>query len=88
MTKYTTYILGSRFLVSSDSFGVKTPGFAKRLLPGMECAPARGVEHKTSFNISIAPKEQLEQLKQMAEDRSPTRDSLRAVSLSSKLVIE
>ncbi len=42
----------------------------------------------THYVKSNAPKEQLEQLKQMAEDRSPTRDSLRAVSLSSRLVIE
>ncbi len=42
----------------------------------------------THYVKSTAPKEQLEQLKQLAEDRSPTRDSLRAVSISSKLVIE
>jgi uncharacterized OsmC-like protein len=42
----------------------------------------------THFVKSKAPKETLEQLKQMAEDRSPTKDSLRAVSFSSKLVIE
>lgn len=42
----------------------------------------------THYVKSKAPKEKLEQLKQMAEDRSPTKDSLRAVSFSSKLVIE
>jgi len=42
----------------------------------------------TYYVKSKAPKETLEQLKQLAEDRSPTRDSLRAVTLSSKLVIE
>ena len=42
----------------------------------------------THYVKSKAPKEVLEQIKQMAEDRSPTKDSLRAVSFSSKLVIE
>ncbi len=42
----------------------------------------------THYVKSKAPKETLEQIKQMAEDRSPTKDSLRAVSFTSKLVIE
>jgi uncharacterized OsmC-like protein len=42
----------------------------------------------THYVKSKAPKEVLEQIKQMAEDRSPTKDSLRAVSFSSQLVIE
>jgi uncharacterized OsmC-like protein len=42
----------------------------------------------THYVKSKAPKEKLEQLKQMAEDLSPVRDSLRAVNYSSKLVIQ
>ena len=42
----------------------------------------------THYVKSKAPKEKLEQVKQMAENLSPTKDSLRAVSYSSKLVIE
>lgn len=42
----------------------------------------------THYVKSKAPKEQLEQVKQMAEELSPTRESLRAVDYSSKLVIE
>lgn len=42
----------------------------------------------THYVKSKAAKEKLEQLKQMAEDLSPTRDSLRAVNYSSKLVIQ
>ena len=37
---------------------------------------------------SRAPREQLEQLAKMAEDLSPTRDSLRAVKFSSQLILE
>ncbi len=37
---------------------------------------------------SKASKSQLEQVKKMAEDLSPTRDSLRAVRFSSELIIE
>jgi len=42
----------------------------------------------THYVKSGAPKEKLEQVKKMAEDLSPTRDSLRAVSFSSKLVVQ
>ena len=42
----------------------------------------------THYVKSKAPKEKLEQVKQMAEDLSPTKDSLRAVNYSSKLVIQ
>ena len=42
----------------------------------------------THYVKSTAPKEKLEQLKQMAEDLSPVKDSLRAINYSSKLVIE
>ena len=37
---------------------------------------------------SSAPKEQLEKLAKMAEELSPTRDSLRAVPFSSQLIVE
>ncbi len=37
---------------------------------------------------SEAPRDQLQQLAKMAEDLSPTRDSLRAVPFSSELVIQ
>ncbi len=42
----------------------------------------------THYVKSKAPKDKLEQLKQMAEDLSPTRYSLRAVNYSSKLVVQ
>ncbi|MBI4098391.1 MAG: OsmC family protein [Candidatus Levybacteria bacterium] len=42
----------------------------------------------THYVKSKAPKEKLEEVKKMAEDLSPTRDSLRAVNFSSKLVIQ
>ena len=42
----------------------------------------------THYVKSTAPKEKLEQVKQMAEDLSPTKDSLRAVDYSSKLVLQ
>jgi len=37
---------------------------------------------------SKAPREQLEKLAKMAEDLSPTRDSLRAVKFSSQLIVQ
>jgi len=42
----------------------------------------------THYVKSKAARERLEQVKQMAEDLSPTKDSLRAVSYASKLVIQ
>ena len=42
----------------------------------------------THYVKSKAPRDKLEQLKQMAEGLSPVKDSLRAISYSSKLVIE
>jgi uncharacterized OsmC-like protein len=42
----------------------------------------------THYVKSKAPRDKLEQVKQMAEDLSPVKDSLRAISYSSKLVIE
>ena len=44
--------------------------------------------HTTHYVTSRAPREKLEQVKQMAEALSPTQDSLRAVDFSSKLVIQ
>ena len=42
----------------------------------------------THYVKSKALRDKLEQVKQMAEDLSPTKDSLRAVNYSSKLVIQ
>ena len=42
----------------------------------------------THYVKSIAPKEKLEQVTQMAEDLSPVKDSLRAINYSSKLVVQ
>ena len=42
----------------------------------------------THYVKSTAPKEKLEQVKQMAEDLSPVKDSLRAINYSSKLVVQ
>jgi uncharacterized OsmC-like protein len=42
----------------------------------------------THYVKSKAPKVKLEQVKQMAEDLSPVKDSLRAINYSSKMVIE
>ena len=42
----------------------------------------------TYYVKSKAPKDQLEKLAKMSEDLSPTRDSLRAVKFTSKLVIQ
>ena len=42
----------------------------------------------THYVKSKAPREKLEQVKQMAEDLSPVKDSLRAIGYSSKLVIQ
>ncbi|MBI4295113.1 MAG: OsmC family protein [Chloroflexi bacterium] len=41
----------------------------------------------THYIKSSAPKDKLEEVKQMAEELSPAKDSLRAVSYSSKLVL-
>jgi uncharacterized OsmC-like protein len=64
-------------------------------LQGMMGLPEPGKIRPGYQNIRVthrvkskAPRERLEQLKQMAEDLSPVRDSLRAISYSSKLVIE
>jgi uncharacterized OsmC-like protein len=59
--------------------GLPEPGKVK---PGFQ--KIRVIHHVKSK----APRDKLEQVKQMSEDLSPTRDSLRAVSYSSELVIE
>lgn len=66
-------------LDAQGRMGLPEPG---KIRPGYQAIRV------THYVKSKAPREKLEQLKQMAEDRSPTRDSLRAVSFSSKLVIE
>jgi uncharacterized OsmC-like protein len=60
-------------------FGLPEPG---KIRPGFQSIRV------THYVKTKAPKEKLEQLKQMAEDLSPVKDSLRAISYSSKLVIE
>jgi uncharacterized OsmC-like protein len=59
--------------------GLPEPG---KVRPGYQSIRA------THYVKSKAPRDKLEQLKQMAEDLSPVKDSLRAISYSSKLVIE
>ena len=59
--------------------GLPEPG---RVPPGFQ-------EIRATYHVkSTAPREQMEQLAKMAEDLSPTRHSLRAVSFSSRLVVE
>jgi uncharacterized OsmC-like protein len=46
-------------------------------------------EIRATYHVkSSAPRDQLEKLAKMSEDFSPTRDSLRAVKFSSKLVVQ
>ena len=59
--------------------GLPEPG---RVRPGYQ---AIRVTHYVKSN---APRDKLQQVKQMAEDLSPTKDSLRAVNYSSRLVIQ
>ena len=59
--------------------GLPEPG---KVRPGYQSIRA------THYVKSKAPKEKLEQLKQMAEDLSPVKDTLRAVNYSSKMVIQ
>lgn len=59
--------------------GLPEPG---RVRPGLQDIRV------THYVKSKASKDKLEQVKQMAEDLSPTKDSLRAVGYSSKLVIQ
>jgi len=64
-------------------------------LQGMLGLPEPGKVRAGYLNIrvihyvkSAAPREKLEQVKKMAEDLSPTKDSLRAVNYSSRLIAE
>lgn len=59
--------------------GLPEPG---RVRPGFQSIRV------THYVKSKAPKEKLEQVKKMAEDLSPTKDSLRAINYSSKLLIQ
>jgi uncharacterized OsmC-like protein len=84
---------GGALGISIESYRIEIEGDID--LQGMMGLPEPGKIRPGYQNIrathrvkSKAPKEKLEQLKQMAEDLSPVRDSLRAISYSSKLVIE
>jgi uncharacterized OsmC-like protein len=64
-------------------------------LQGMLALPEPGVVppgfqtiRATYYVRSTAARDQLEQLAKMSEDLSPTRDSLRAVDFSSRLIVE
>ena len=58
-------------------------------LPEPGAVPAGFQDIRATYHVkSSAPREQLEQLAKMAEDLSPTRYSLRAVSFSSHLIIQ
>lgn len=88
---WATY--GASLGVPIDSLKVVVTGNVD--LQGMLALPEPGKIRPGFQNIrvthyvkSAAPKEKLEQVKKMAEDLSPTRDSLRAVDYSSKLVIQ
>ena len=79
--------------VAVDSLRIEVDGDID--LQGMLGLPEPGKVRPGYQNIRIthyvkskSPKDKLEQVKQMAEDLSPTKDSLRAVSFSSKLVIQ
>jgi uncharacterized OsmC-like protein len=59
--------------------GLPEPG---KIRPGFQ-------EIRATYYIkSKVSKDQLEKLAKMAEDLSPTRDSLRAVKFSSKLIVQ
>ena len=86
-------VYGASMGVAIDSLKLEIEGDID--LQGMLGLPEPGKVRPGYQNIRIthyvkskAPREKLEQLKQMAEDLSPTKDSLRAVSFSSKLVIQ
>ncbi len=79
--------------ISIESLRVEVEGDID--LQGMLALPEPGVVRPgfqkiraTYYVKSHAPKEQLEQLAKMSEDLSPTRDSLRAVQFSSRIIVE
>jgi uncharacterized OsmC-like protein len=59
--------------------GLPEPG---KVRPGYQAIRAK------YYVTSKAPKEQLKKLAKMAEDLSPTKDSLRAVKFSSQLIVQ
>ena len=84
---------GGALGISIESLRIEVEGDID--LQGMMGLPEPGKIRPGYQNIRVthhvkskAPQERLEQLKRMAEDLSPVRDSLRAISYSSKLVIE
>jgi len=86
-------VYGASLGVSIDGLRVEVEGDVD--LQGMLGLPKPGQVRPGYHNIRVthyvkskAPKEKLEQVKKMAEDLSPTRDSLRAINYSSTLVIQ
>ena len=88
---WSTY--GAVMGVSIDELKVEVDGDID--LQGMLMLPQPGAvrpgyqEIRAKYYVkSKASRSQLEQVKKMAEDLSPTRDSLRAVRFSSELIVE
>ncbi len=86
-------IYGANMGVPIDSLRLEVEGDID--LQGMLGLPEPGKVRPGFQSIRVthyvkakAPKEKLEQVKKMAEDLSPTKDSLRAVNYSSRLVIQ
>ena len=86
-------VYGASLGVSIDDLRVEVEGDID--LQGMLGLPEPGKVRPgyqsirvTHYVKSKVPKEKLEEVKKMAEDLSPTRDSLRAINYSSKLVIQ
>jgi uncharacterized OsmC-like protein len=86
-------VYGASMGVPIDSLRIEVEGEID--LQGMLGLPEPGQVRPGYQNIRVihrvqskAPKDDLEKVKQLSEDLSPTRDSLRAVSFSSELVIQ
>jgi uncharacterized OsmC-like protein len=86
-------VYGASMGVPIDSLRIEVEGDID--LQGMLGLPEPGKVRAGFQNIRVihrvrskAPRDKLEKVKQMSEDLSPTKDSLRAVSYSSKLVIQ
>jgi len=84
-------VYGASMGIQVDSLKIEVEGDID--LQGMLGLPEPGKVQPGYQNIRVthvvkskAPKDKLEQLMHMAEDLSPTRQSLRAVSYSSKLI--
>jgi uncharacterized OsmC-like protein len=94
------HCLASGFAVYGASMGISVKSLVIELegdidLQGMLGLPEPGKvtpgyqEIRAKYHIkSAAPRDQLEKLAKMAEDLSPTRDSLRAVKFTSQLIIQ